>query len=127
VPLLRDGAKPGRPRLMFAYRDVQRVVRDDRWKLIRYPQVDKARLFDLRDDPQEATNLADRPGQAARVRALAALLEKEQKRCGDTAPLTVPRPEHAEWTPPVEGNTPRGGRGKEQPGRSVRVPSSLAP
>jgi arylsulfatase A-like enzyme len=110
---LRDPARPARSRLMFAYRDVQRAVRDDRWKLIRYPQVDKTQLFDLRDDPQEATNLAGKPEQAARVRALTALLEKEQTRYGDAAPLTVPGPRPAEWTPPAKGKTPRGGQGGE--------------
>jgi arylsulfatase A-like enzyme len=111
---LRDPAKPARPQLMFAYRDLQRAVRDERWKFIRYPQVDKTQLFDLRDDPHETTNLADKPEHAARVRAMAALLKEEQKRNGDTAPLTVPSPKPAEWTPPVQDKPPRS-RGREQP------------
>lgn len=100
---LSDPAKPARPQLFFAYRNVQRAVRDDRWKLIRYPQVDKTQLFDLRNDPSETTNLADQPEQAARVMALTALLKKEQKRFGDSAPLTVPDPQPAQWTPPKKG------------------------
>jgi arylsulfatase A-like enzyme len=112
---LRDPATPARPHLLFAYRSAQRAVRDDRWKLIRYPQVDKTQLFDLRNDPDEITNLADRPEYAARVRALTAMLEKEQKHYGDTAPLTVPNPKPAEWTPPKQGKTARGSQEKEQP------------
>ena len=62
---LRDPAKPARTTMMFAFRDIQRAVRDDQWKLIRYPQVDRTQLFDLRADPQEITNLAGRPEQAS--------------------------------------------------------------
>jgi arylsulfatase A-like enzyme len=99
---LRDPTKPARPSLLFAYRDVQRAVTDGRWKLIRYPRVDRTQLFDLQNDPDETTNLADRPEHAARARALTALLAEEQKRYGDTAPLRVPNPRPAEWRPPKE-------------------------
>ncbi len=101
---LSDPTRPARPQLMFAYRNVQRAVRDERWKLIRYPQVDKTQLFDLQADPHETTNLADKPENTTRVRALTALLEKEQKQHGDTAPLTVPKPKSGEWTPPKKGD-----------------------
>lgn len=40
--ILKDPALPGRDRLVFGYRDVQRAIRDERWKLIRYPQIDRA-------------------------------------------------------------------------------------
>jgi hypothetical protein len=105
---LSDPTKPARPQLLFAYRDVQRAVRDDRWKLVRYPQVNKTQLSDLRFDPDEIDNLADKPEQAARVSALTELLEKEQKQHGDTTPLSVPKPKPAEWTPPKKGPTPGG-------------------
>jgi arylsulfatase A-like enzyme len=112
---LRDPARPARPQLMFAYRDVQRAVRDDRWKLIRYPEIDKTQLFDLRTDPHETTNLAGRPEQAARVVALLALLAKEQQQHGDTAPLRVPRPKPAEWAPPLQGKPAGSSKDKDQP------------
>ncbi len=99
---LRDPAKPARSEMMFAYRNVQRAIRDDRWKLIRYPQVDRTQLFDLQADPQEITNLADKPEHAAKVAELTALLEKAQQQFGDTAPLKVASPKPAEWTPPAK-------------------------
>ncbi len=99
---LNDPSKPARSELMFAYRNFQRAVRDERWKLIRYPLVDKTQLFDLATDPHEVTNLADWPDQAARLAALTALLEREQNLFGDTVPLTVANPKSAEWTPPKE-------------------------
>jgi arylsulfatase A-like enzyme len=99
-------AAAGRPRLLFAYRGVQRAIRDDRWKLIRYPQVDKTQLFDLHADPAETANLAGDPVQAARVAALTSALEAEQKAFGDAAPLRVPNPKPGEWTPPLPTSGP---------------------
>jgi arylsulfatase A-like enzyme len=104
---LRDPAMPARPEMMFAYKDVQRAFRDERWKLIRYPQVDKTQLFDLQADPQEATNLAYLPSYAAKVAELTARLQKEQQRSGDTAPLTVAQPKPAEWTPRAKDFDPK--------------------
>jgi arylsulfatase A-like enzyme len=88
---------------MFAYRSVQRAVRDDRWKLIRYPQVDKTQLFDLQTDPYEITNLAYRPEYAAKVAEMTALLKQEQQHFGDSAPLQVANPQPVAWTPPAQG------------------------
>ena len=97
-----DPDRAARPNLVFAYRNVQRAVRDDRWKLIRYPQVDRTQLFDLKADPDEATDLAGKPEHAAKVKELFTLLEAEQKRYGDKTPLTVEKPLSAEWKPPKE-------------------------
>jgi arylsulfatase A-like enzyme len=103
---LQDPAKPARSQLMFAYMKGQRAVRDDRWKLIRYPLIDRTQLFDLEADPSETNNLASQPAQAAKVAELVALLEKEMKHDGDTATLTVANPKPAEWSPPAVGAAP---------------------
>lgn len=100
-----DPTKPARQQLMFAYRQVQRAVCDDRWKLIRYPKINKTQLFDLQTDPNEVTNLAEQPAHAAKVAELMTLLAKEQKQFGDTELLTVAKPEKAEWMPPRKGGT----------------------
>jgi arylsulfatase A-like enzyme len=91
---------------MFAYMNVQRAVRDDRWKLIRYPQIDRTQLFDLEADPYETKNLASQPGHAGKVAELTVLLEKEMRHDGDPAPLTVQQPKPAEWTPPKGSTSP---------------------
>ncbi len=98
-----DSDRAARTNLVFAYRNVQRAVRDDRWKLIRYPQVDKTQLFDLKADPDEVTDLAGKPEHAAKVKELLTLMEAEQKRYGDKTPLTIEKPLPAEWTPPMKG------------------------
>ena len=97
---LHDPSQPSRPHLMFAYRNIQRAIRDERWKLIRYPLVDRTQLFDLQNDPEETTNLAADPRHAAKVSELQALLEKEMAAADDKAPLNIPNPKSAEWVIP---------------------------
>jgi arylsulfatase A-like enzyme len=97
---LRDPSQPARSQLMFAYKNVQRAVRDGRWKLIRYPRVDRTQLFDLQADPYEVTNLAYKPGFAAKVAEMTTLLKKEMAYYGDKEPLVVAHPSPAEWSPP---------------------------
>ena len=110
---LADPAKPARSELMFAYRKVMRAVRDDRWKLIRYPSVDRTQLFDLKTDPEETTDLAAKPENAAKVAELMAALAKQQQVFGDTEPLKVDDPKPAAWSPPAKGEKQRKGKGKK--------------
>jgi arylsulfatase A-like enzyme len=51
LPILQGQQIKVRDVLYTGYKDCQRAVRDDRWKLIRYPLVDKTQLFDLSRDP----------------------------------------------------------------------------
>jgi arylsulfatase A-like enzyme len=100
-PTLHDPNRPARAELVFGYRAVQRGIRDDRWKLIRYPQINKTQLFDLQDDPFERNDLAAKPESAAEVRDLMSRLKKVLKQYGDKCPLAVPNPQPAVWTPPA--------------------------
>jgi len=61
IPIALGKTKESRPYLFMAYRDVQRMVRDDRWKLIEYFVHGQrhTQLFDLSNDPGEIRNLAD--------------------------------------------------------------------
>ena len=97
-----EGKQPKvRDVLYTAYLGVQRAIRDDRWKLIRYPQVNVTQLFDLSTDPHELTNLADKPRHAAKVTELMTLLAKEMAAHDDNHPLSVANPKPAAWTPPA--------------------------
>jgi arylsulfatase A-like enzyme len=100
---LDDFTKPARSQLMFAYKNVQRAFSDGRWKLIRYPQVDRTQLFDLQTDPHEITNLADKPEHSTKVAELTATLEKEMQQSGDTVALRVATPSRADWAPSATG------------------------
>jgi arylsulfatase A-like enzyme len=112
-PIIQGSQAKVRDVLYTAYRDCQRAVRDDRWKLIRYPLVDQTQLFDLANDPHELTNLAGKPEHAAKIDELTALLAKEMARYGDQAPLKVSDPKPAAWTPPTKSKSPRNKRRKK--------------
>jgi len=99
VPVLQ-GKSPGvRQFALTGYRDVQRAIRDERWKLIRYPKIDKTQLFDLQADPHEMNDLAAKPECAVRVKRLTAALEQAQKEFGDDCALKVAAPRDAAWSP----------------------------
>jgi arylsulfatase A-like enzyme len=100
APVLAGKPIQGRDYLFTAYKNVQRAVRDRRWKLIRYPQINKTQLFDLQNDPHELKDLADETAQKGRVEQMLALLAKAQRECGDTCPLTAANPKPATWTAP---------------------------
>ena len=61
VPTNMDGNglfdRTKRGTLGAAYRNVQRAIRDERWKLICYPHIGEYQLFDLTSDPHETNNL----------------------------------------------------------------------
>lgn len=100
--VVRGTSASARSDLMLAYRKTQRAIRDDRWKLIRYPEVDITQLFDLHSDPDEMQNLADRPEQKERIAKMLTRLSDLQRQFGDDLPLTVANPKPAKWTPPAE-------------------------
>jgi arylsulfatase A-like enzyme len=99
-PIIEGKATGVRDAIFTAYRDVQRAVRNDRWKLIRYPQINRTQLFDLQADPHELHDLAADTAQAPRVTELLALLADLQKHYGDTTPLTSANPKSPVFTPP---------------------------
>lgn len=99
---LDDPKHPARDELVFGYRQVQRAIRDDRWKLIRYPQVNRTQLFDLQNDPEEKNDLFGKSEHSAKAADLLARLEKALTDYGDKAPLTVDNPKPAEWSPPMK-------------------------
>jgi len=109
VPVIAGKQAKVRDNLFTAYKNVQRSIRDERWKLIRYPQVNVTQLFDLQSDPHEMKNLAAEPESSAKVAELIALMQESQPQYGDNCALTVANPKPSEWTPPTgkEGTEPR--------------------
>lgn len=86
---LWEGQKPRvRDSVFLPFQDIQRAVRDERWKLIAYPKLGHLQLFDLQTDPHETKNLIERVEHAQHVARLQALMKQWQTRVGDT--LAVP-------------------------------------
>ena len=95
------GAGGGRRGSVFtAYKGVQRAVRDGRWKLIRYPRIDRTQLFDLAADPHETRDLAGDPAHVVDRWRLTGLLGEWQASVGDAQPLAVGDPLPAGFVPP---------------------------
>ena len=92
------GKSPGiRDHILTAYTKVQRAVREDRWKLIVYPQINKTQLFDLQNDPNEMKDLASDKAYADQVIRLTRLLKDGQQNLGDIQPLRSDNPAPMEF------------------------------
>lgn len=87
VPLLTGRKDKLYDSVYGAYRHFQRMVRTERYKLIRYPHVKEVQLFDLKEDPWEMNDLAENPQYAGLVRKLDAELHRWMQRTGDTLEL----------------------------------------
>ncbi len=85
APVLRGRTAKVRDSMFFAYRDFQRAVKKDGWKLIVYNVLGQrtTQLFDLRNDPWERHDLAANPAQRQRVRDLTAVLQSWMRRTAD--------------------------------------------
>ncbi len=88
VPLLTGEKDKLYDSIYGAYRDLQRMVRTERYKLIRYPHVNEVQLFDLPNDPWETTDLAENPQYAQTVKTLDAELHRWMERTGDELELS---------------------------------------
>jgi arylsulfatase A-like enzyme len=85
---LWTGAKPAlRDTVFLPYIQVQRAVRDERWKLIRYPKLGYSQLFDLQTDPNETRSVYDDPAHAAHIARLTTAMKFWQQKVGDTLVL----------------------------------------
>lgn len=89
-----------RDEVYLQYINTQRSVREDRWKLIRYPKINHTQLFDLENDPHERNNLADSQQHRAHVDRLMGKLRSWQQKWGDELPLTTddPKPKWVDLT-----------------------------
>src|SRR4030042_5859780 len=74
-----------REHLYFTYRDFQRAVRDDRYKLIEYNVngIRNTQLFDLKTDRWEITNLEAGRRYRKKVDKLRQVMLEQKKITGD--------------------------------------------
>ena len=78
-PVIREEKNSVYSEIYGYFRDKQRMVRDKRWKLIHYPEIDRYQLFDLNKDPFEKNDLIGKDHHAQVVRHLQSLLAQKMK------------------------------------------------
>ena len=103
VPLITGEKQKLYDSIYGAYRNFQRMVRTEKYKLIRYPQVGEVQLFDLENDPWEINNLARQPRYRDVVRRLDSDLAWWMRETED--PLTGELKLSIEWSKSVEAET----------------------
>lgn len=77
-----------------AYLNLQRSVRTDQFKLILYPEAKEILLFDMIDDPQEMTNLAQDDKYLDVVKSMVKELKNLQKDMDDPLDLSITFPDY---------------------------------
>ncbi len=99
-PLWEGKKSKLRDSVFLPFLDIQRAVRDERWKLIAYPRLGYLQLFDLQKDPYETNNLYDRPESAPHIARLRGLMREWQAKVGDKVaiPLESKAPERVDLT-----------------------------
>jgi len=107
APVVRGRVNQARESIFLAYRDVQRALREERYKLIVYPKIGRHQLFDLARDPDETRDLASDAAHAPRIERMLARLRAAQVQFGDTAPLSVPTPGDAVFRAPTGADLDR--------------------
>ncbi len=87
MPLLAGTAEQSYDAIYGGYTNTQRMVTAGDYKLIVYPKIQKTLLFDLKNDPWETEDLAEKPEFADNVAELKAMLKALQVETGDALEL----------------------------------------
>lgn len=83
LPLLHNKTDQHYDVISCAYIGTQRMVMQDEWKLIAYPLIKTFKLFNLKKDPFEKTDLGSNPEYQAVKENMLKLLEAEMDALGD--------------------------------------------
>jgi arylsulfatase A-like enzyme len=90
LPIINGEKQQVHDSVFAVYKDLQRMVSDGEWKLIRYyrPEehnygTDKLQLFHLKEDPAETIDLSEDERYADHVQRLSGELQSWQQRMGD--------------------------------------------
>lgn len=93
LPLINGETDKGRDAIYGGYRKEQRMVTCGDHKLILYPTISKAILYNVTKDPLELRDLGDQPEHGPLISKLFATLLELQKETGDTLDLQAAFPE----------------------------------
>ncbi|NQT87987.1 sulfatase-like hydrolase/transferase [bacterium] len=93
MPLIRGESKSSYDAIYGGYLSVQRMVTDDGHKLLLYPRIKRARLYNLKADPLEKADLAARPESVPVMKKLFATFLALQKETGDPMDMKKVFPE----------------------------------
>jgi arylsulfatase A-like enzyme len=86
-PVIEGKKNRVRESVFLPFQNIQRAVRDERWKLIAYPKIGYLELFDLQSDPFEKHNIYARPENAAHIARLRDEMKRWQAKVGDAQEL----------------------------------------
>ena len=91
INLIYNKENKVRTSLYTAYRNTVRAIRDEKWKLIFYPQIKVTQLYNLKEDPNELNNLALNSLYKTRVKEMMNLLKYNLEINNDTINLNPPK------------------------------------
>jgi arylsulfatase A-like enzyme len=83
APLLRGESRAIYDQVVSCFTDTQRMLRDEKFKLIWYPKLNRYQLFNIVEDADEVHDLIADQSQAARIASMKQKLEQWLKANGD--------------------------------------------
>jgi arylsulfatase A-like enzyme len=83
APVLSGKTNAIHDQVFCYFRDVQRMIRGSRWKLIHYPQIGRYQLFDLASDPWEMNDRSGDPDLASQLAEMKSQLAAAQRAASD--------------------------------------------
>lgn len=95
-PSINGDESQNRDSVFLPFRNLMRSCRDEQYKIIYYPPINHIQLFDLKSDPDETVNLADRSDLEEVRSRLTDMLVEWQSKVGDKQELSVPKPKKKE-------------------------------
>ncbi|MBT3279355.1 MAG: sulfatase-like hydrolase/transferase [Phycisphaerales bacterium] len=116
VPLLTGEKTKLYDDVYGAYKTLQRMVRTEQYKLIRYPHAKEVQLFDIAADPFETKDLAEDPKFAATVADMDKRLVKWMKLTGDNQFVSNDDPTNL--VPRKAGKAPKKTKAKNKSNKS---------
>jgi arylsulfatase A-like enzyme len=102
LPILSGKSKKVRELMYTGYKNCMRSIRNENWKLIRYPLINHTQLFNVKEDPYELNDLSGQSSKKGLIEKMMKLLTQEMAAYADDAPLVVDKPLKKDWNPTTD-------------------------